>query len=143
MTMAIMGPVNRRDVLRWRFHRQQFDRPAASLRSVTDVDLLDAGVQGTGPDGSAWATAIRGAPTGGLRRDGRWPSTLVLARTLRGAPHAYRTRDLAQVATAAAPLYKAGLVLQPRTSPRCWPGSRVCGRPGTGTSPARPTPAST
>jgi hypothetical protein len=91
------------EVLRWRFRRQQLDQPADAQRSVGDVALLDAGVQDTGPDGSRWALAIRGAPTAALRRGAPPPDTLALAWTLRGAPHAYRRRDLAEAATATAP----------------------------------------
>jgi len=40
-------------------------------------------VQGTGPDGSAWALHIRGV-------DNPLFDDLALAWTLRGAPHAYR-----------------------------------------------------
>ncbi|MFT3853534.1 MAG: crosslink repair DNA glycosylase YcaQ family protein [Ilumatobacteraceae bacterium] len=100
--MAIPS-IDRETVLRWRFARHQLDRPADSLGSVVDVDLLDAGVQDTGADGSAWALAIRGAPTPVLRRAGAGSDELAIAWTLRGAPHAYRRRDLASVATATAP----------------------------------------
>lgn len=57
--------------------------------------MLDLGVQDTGPDGAAWALAVRG---GSPALDG-----MVLAWTLRGAPHAYRRTDLAAVAVATAP----------------------------------------
>ena len=97
-----------RDVMRFRFHRHQLDRDADSARSVTAVDLLDYGVQDTGPDGSAWALCIRGAPTTKLRRAApEPPTTLAIAWTLRGAPHAYRRKDLAAVATATAPWSEA------------------------------------
>jgi len=100
-----MGAIalTRRDVLRFRFHRHQLDREADSARSVTDVDLLDYGVQDTGPDGSAWALCIRGAPTAALHRAADPPTDIAIAWTLRGAPHAYRRKDLAAVATATAP----------------------------------------
>jgi hypothetical protein len=95
--------MSRRDVLRFRFHRHQLDREADSATAVTDVDLLDYGVQDTGPDGSAWALCIRGAPTAALRRAADPPTDVAIAWTLRGAPHAYRRKDLAAVATATAP----------------------------------------
>jgi hypothetical protein len=88
--------VDRRDVLRFRFRRHQLDRPAEATRSPTDVDLLDMGVQDSGPDGSAWALRVRGAPADTRR-------ALVLAWTIRGAPHAYRRDDITAVATATAP----------------------------------------
>jgi hypothetical protein len=88
--------VARRDVLRFRFRRHQLDRPEGSASSATDVDLLDMGVQDTGPDGAAWALHVRGAPAD-------TKGALVLAWTLRGAPHAYRRTDIRAVAVATAP----------------------------------------
>jgi hypothetical protein len=89
--------VERSQVLRYRWARHQLGAaPAASA----DVDLLDVGVQDTGPDGSAWALAIRGF-------DPADHEQLALAWTLRGAPHAYRRRDLAAVAVATAPWSEA------------------------------------
>lgn len=57
--------------------------------------MLDLGVQDTGPDGARWALEIRGA-----RPE---PADLLLAWTLRGAPHAYRRAEVAEVAAATAP----------------------------------------
>jgi len=88
--------VCRQDVLRWRFRRHQLDRQPGAADGPTDVDLLDYGVQDTGPDGSAWALRIRGV-------DAPVFDDLALAWTLRGAPHAYRRAELAQVAVATAP----------------------------------------
>ncbi|MET0460850.1 MAG: crosslink repair DNA glycosylase YcaQ family protein, partial [Ilumatobacteraceae bacterium] len=88
--------MDRRDVLRFRFRRHQLDRPQGAATSATDVDVLDMGVQDTGPDGAAWALRARGAPSDD---DG----SLVLAWTLRGAPHAYRRQDIKAVAVATAP----------------------------------------
>ena len=89
--------ISRDDVLRFRFRRHQLDR---APDSATDADLLDYGVQDTGPDGAPWALASRG-----LRTDG-WDD-LFLAWTLRGAPHAYRRADVAAVAVATAPFSEA------------------------------------
>lgn len=94
--------VDRTAVLRHRWARHQLHREAGSASVADlDVDLLDLGVQDTGPDGSAWALALRGldARAGG--------DALALAWTLRGAPHAYRRRDLAAVAVATAPWSEA------------------------------------
>lgn len=96
--------VTRRSLLRHRFVRHGLAAAPDSLASVTDVDVLDAGVQDTGPDGSAWALAVRGAPT--ADRDS-WFDDLFLAWTLRGAPHAYRRDDLDAIAVATAPFSEA------------------------------------
>ena len=83
-------------VRRFRFRRHQLDRDPGHGGNGGDVALLDYGVQDTGPDGAAWALAIRGASAS--------PADLVYAWTLRGAPHAYRRADVAAVAVATAPL---------------------------------------
>lgn len=91
------GTITRADVLRFRFRRHQLDRDPDT---AGDVDLLDYGVQDTGPDGAPWAMAVRGMPATG------WDG-LVLAWTLRGAPHAYRRADVAAVGVATAPFSEA------------------------------------
>ncbi|MDP8987022.1 MAG: hypothetical protein M3N11_01545 [Actinomycetota bacterium] len=85
----------RRDVLRFRLRRHQLDRGPGTANGRSDAALLDYGVQDTGPDGAAWALALRGAVTAGA-------GDLALAWTLRGAPHAYRRSDLRGVAVATA-----------------------------------------
>jgi len=92
--------ISRTDVVRHRFHAHQLDRAPRSASSATAVDVLDYGVQDTGNDGAAWALANRGAPAAR-------PKDLALAWTLRGAPHAYRRADLADVAVATAPFGEA------------------------------------
>jgi hypothetical protein len=87
--------VSRRQVLAFRTRQHQLG-PCAS---DGEVALLDYGVQDTGPDGSAWAVAIRGGDPAS--------KATALAWTLRGAPHAYRRRDLARVAVATAPYSEA------------------------------------
>jgi DNA glycosylase AlkZ-like len=87
--------VSREDVLRFRVHAQELDRTGTH----TDAGILDLGAQDTGPDGARWALAIRGAA---IPED-----DLVLAWTLRGAPHAYRRAEAAQVAAAVAPWSEA------------------------------------
>lgn len=86
--------VSREALVDLRFRRHQLDRPPGTARSRLP-DLLDFGVQDTGPDGARWAIAVRGGPPE--------PADLVLAWTLRGAPHAYRRDDLDAVAVATAP----------------------------------------
>lgn len=98
--------IARREVLRFRFHRHQLDREPDSAKSVTDVGVLDHGAQDTGPDGWAWAGGLRGADHG-VRRGADPPEALAIVWTLRGAPHAYRRRDLSAVATATAPWSEA------------------------------------
>lgn len=88
--------LTRDDVLRYRVHAQQLDRPAAS---ADDADVLDLGVQDTGTDGGRWALALRGHEAA--------PESLVVAWTLRGAPHVYRRSDVAAVASATAPFSEA------------------------------------
>lgn len=100
MVRVVALIVSRQDVLRWRFRRHQLDRQPGSAAGPTDVDLLDYGVQDTGPDGSAWALHARGVDTPVF-------DELALAWTLRGAPHAYRRAELAQVAVATAPFSEA------------------------------------
>lgn len=93
--------VSRQQVLAYRFAAQQLDRPASE--AATDAAVLDIGVQDTGSDGAAWALVNRGATveTADSRGD------LVLAWTLRGAPHLYRRADIAAVASATAPFSSA------------------------------------
>lgn len=86
-----MPDVSREQVLAYRVHVQQLDAPAPD----GDPAILDLGVQDTGPDGAAWALALRGG-----RLD---PDDHFLAWTLRGAPHAYRRPQAQAVAAAVRP----------------------------------------
>lgn len=90
-----MRTLTRADVLRYRVHAQQLDRDGEH----SDAAVLDLGVQDTGPDGARWALAIRGAAVPA--------NDLLLAWTLRGAPHAYRRAEAARVAAAVAPWSEA------------------------------------
>ena len=83
--------VTRGDVLRFRVHAQQLDRPGAH----DDAGVLDLGVQDTGHEGAAWALELRGAAPD--------PGALLLSWTVRGAPHVYRRAEAAQVAAAVGP----------------------------------------
>lgn len=95
--------MTRRQVLRYRVHAQQLDRPTSSRRRPDDAAVLDLGVQDTGPDGALWALAVRGVPV----RAHDWPHELALAWTVRGAPHAYRRADLPAVEKAVRPWSEA------------------------------------
>ncbi|MBO0900678.1 winged helix DNA-binding domain-containing protein [Cellulomonas sp. zg-ZUI22] len=98
MTSTAPG-ATRAAVLRYRVHAQQLDAAPATSADPAAPTVLDAGVQDTGPDGALWALALRGADV----RAGEPPEALVLAWTLRGAPHAYRRDELAAVEAAARP----------------------------------------
>lgn len=92
------GPsVRTADVLAYRLAVQGLENTSDSTGNPNAA--LDLGVQDTGPDGSAWALALRGASPGS--------SDVALAWTLRGAPHAYRRTDLAQVRRAVSPVDEA------------------------------------
>lgn len=97
--------VTRAQVLRYRVHAPQLGRTPTTERLATDADVLDLGVQDSGAGGSAWALANRGLK---ISADpARWPSTLALAWTLRGAPHTYRRSDLDGVEVAVRPFSEA------------------------------------
>jgi hypothetical protein len=89
-----MQSVRREQVLAFRWFAQQLERPDAS---GDDCDLLDFGVQDTGPDGAPWALTIRGMSAAGSE------DHLTVAWTVRGAPHYYRRRDLGDIAVAVSP----------------------------------------
>lgn len=90
-TGSALPTVSREQVLARRVHAQQLDAPAPT----GDPAVLDLGVQDTGPDGAAWALALRGG-----RLD---PDEHLLAWTVRGAPHACRRAQAAEVAAATRP----------------------------------------
>ena len=87
--------VTRDDILRYRVRAQQLDGSASGAEAA----VLDLGVQDTGPDGAPWALELRG--------DRPDEDDLVLAWTLRGAPHFYRRTEVAKVAAAVAPWSEA------------------------------------
>jgi hypothetical protein len=95
----VAATVDRADILAFRYQRHQLDRPPDAAEPL-DVDLLDLGVQDTGTGGSTWALAIRGARPS-------HDADLLLAWTLRGAPHAYRRADAADLIVATAPYSEA------------------------------------
>jgi len=94
--------VTRKQVLGYRLRAHQLDRAAG--HDVTDVAILDLGIQNTGPDGAGWALVNRGVAPG---QAGDPAGHLLIAWTLRGAPHVYRRDDIAEVAAAVAPLSDA------------------------------------
>lgn len=96
--------VDARAVRRHRVARLGLAGDRSSSRAV-----LDLGVQDTGPDGAAWALAVRGDAVAGdgARGDGVPDKDLVMLWTLRGAPHVYRRQDLSGVRAAVAPLSEA------------------------------------
>ncbi|SDD07101.1 winged helix DNA-binding domain-containing protein [Glycomyces harbinensis] len=89
--------IDRLQVARYRVRAQQLDRERGDL---ADTAVLDLGAQETGPDGALWALAVRGveAPA---------DADLVWLWTLRGAPHAYRRSEAAEVAATVAPWSEA------------------------------------
>ncbi len=89
--------ISREQVLRYRVHAQQLDREAGDTSTAAEV--LDIGVQDTGPDGARWALELRGSAPD--------PDELFIAWTLRGAPHVYRRAQAAAVAAAVAPFSEA------------------------------------
>ena len=94
--------LTREQVIGHRIAAQQLDRAPSSGRSLTDVAILDLGVQDSGRDGASWALANRGAPIGS-------PDELVdaddlaLVWSLRVSPHYYRRAELVDVMTAVSP----------------------------------------
>jgi hypothetical protein len=93
--------VSREQVLAFRMGAQQLDGSAPSLSGTATLDL---GVQDTGTDGGHWALAVRGAPVAAASD---LTADLVLAWTLRGAPHFYRREEAAAVTAATAPRSEA------------------------------------
>lgn len=95
----------RADVLAYRIHAQQLDRPTAK-RGLTDAAIFDFGVQDTGRDGASWALANRGVPVASAdeleSRD-----DVALAWTLRGSPHYYRRAELYDAFVATSPMSEA------------------------------------
>jgi hypothetical protein len=88
--------VTREQALRFRYHQHRLGGggPAG------DVPVLDLGVQDTGgPAAARWALTIRGCDA--------TDADLLFAWTLRGAPHAYRRSEAAEVAAATAPYDEA------------------------------------
>src|SRR6188472_2695737 len=89
--------ISREQVLRFRVHVQQLDREPGGTSTAPDV--LDLGVQDTGPDGARWALVLRGHNAD--------PDDLFTAWSLRGAPHVYRRAQAMAVAAAVAPFSEA------------------------------------
>ena len=94
-----MASVTRSQVLGFRVRAQHLDGGA---RDLADAAVLDIGLQDTGADGAVWALSVRGVDVSELSHD-----ELVMAWTLRGAPHLYRRGDLPSVAAATWPFSDA------------------------------------
>jgi hypothetical protein len=90
---------DRHQVMGFRVGAQQLDRVRGSLDGTA---VLDIGVQDTGPDGFRWALAVRGLDVSAVPDE-----AVVLMWTVRGAPHAYRRADVAQIAAAVEPYSEA------------------------------------
>jgi hypothetical protein len=88
--------IDRVRVLGYRVRAQQLDREPA--HPLAGTEILDVGVQDTGPDGALWALALRGVDV-----DERDEADLSTVWTIRGAPHVYRRADLPGVAAAVEP----------------------------------------
>lgn len=95
---------SRSAVIGFRWRRHGLDAEPSSV-AAAGVDLLDYGVQDTGPDGAALALMLRGARL--ANADELADAGLFLAWTLRGAPHAYRRSDVAEVTVATTPYSEA------------------------------------
>jgi hypothetical protein len=93
----VSDTVTREEVLAFRVRAQQLDRESGT---IADTQLLDLGVQDTGPDGARWALALRGL-------DLTASDEVAMAWTTRGAPHLYRRQDLPSVAHAVQPFSDA------------------------------------
>ena len=105
----------RADVLAYRIHAQQLDRPAAP-RELTDAAIFDFGMQDTGRDGASWALANRGVPVGRRRSwrpapTSRWPGPCA------ASPHYYRRAELFDVMVATSPMSEADAVRSGSSAP--------------------------
>ena len=93
---------SRADVLAYRIHAQQLDRPSSSRRGLTNAAIFDIGVQDTGRDGASWALVNRGVPVAGAEKL-ETSDEVALAWTLRGSPHFYRRSELFDAFVATSP----------------------------------------
>ncbi len=100
--------ISREQVLRFRVHVQQLDREPGGTSTAPDV--LDLGVQDTGPDGARWALVLRGHTAD--------PDDLFTVWSLRGAPHVYRRAQAEAVAAAVAPFSEADAAKRVLTAAR-------------------------
>lgn len=88
--------ISRTQALRFRAHQQGLgDKTGQGIARVLDLGAQDTG----GPRAARWALALRGIDLD--------DADLVYAWTLRGAPHAYRRTEVAEVAAATAPYDEA------------------------------------
>jgi len=94
--------MKRAEVMAYRSHVQQLDRPRAK-RAITDAAIFDFGIQDTGRDGASWALVNRGVPVARAEDLEACPD-VALAWTLRSSPHYYRRAELFDVMAATSPL---------------------------------------
>src|SRR5687767_8548144 len=94
--------MKRAEVMAYRSHVQQLDRPQAK-RAITDAAIFDFGIQDTGRDGASWALVNRGVPVATVEELETCPD-VALAWTLRSSPHYYRRAELFDVMAATSPL---------------------------------------
>jgi hypothetical protein len=99
-TLGVVIQVTRAQVLA---HRQEVHGLAARRPRLTDLAVLDLGVQNTPPGALIAALSARLDAPPGPDADLTAGGALTLAWTLRGAPHLHRTADLPVVAAACWP----------------------------------------
>jgi len=97
---AAQATLTRAQVIAFRWHAHQLDRPPGSAAGLDDVALLDFGIQDTGQQAARWALTNRGLES---YRD----VDTLLGWTIRVSPHLYRRTDTSPIARATAPLSEA------------------------------------
>lgn len=94
---AAQATLTRAQVIAFRWHAHQLDRPPGAAAALDDVALLDFGIQDTGQEAARWALTNRGLAS-------YHDVDTLLAWTIRVSPHLYRRADTSSIAAATAPL---------------------------------------